>query len=289
MATDLPPIPAGSRYVAMGSSFAAGPGLPPRAPASPRRAGRSAGNYAHLVAGALGLDLHDVTYSGATTSDLMQPSAAGQPAQLDAVTPGTRLVTITAGGNDVGYLPRLTLASLPWPLRALPRARARIAEYGDQAVTDERFAQLERNLTAIGHLLHDRAPACRVLFVDYLTILPPQSDNPGAPPPPEIARWGRAVAARLAATTQAAARAAGCECVPVSAASASHHAWSATPWTRRFHLSLHGGAPYHPNAAGMAAVTQLVLAALTGDQPAATPGVSPTGHSAEPSPEPGGS
>ena len=40
----MPPMPAGSRYVAMGSSFAAGPGIAPRAPASPRRAGRSAGD-----------------------------------------------------------------------------------------------------------------------------------------------------------------------------------------------------------------------------------------------------
>ena len=271
-------IPAGSRYAAMGSSFAAGPGIPARAPASPRRAGRSSGNYAHLVAGALGLDLHDVTYSGATTSDIMQPSAAGQPAQLDAVTPDTRLVTITAGGNDVGYLPRLTLASLPWPLRALPHVRARIAGYGDQDVTDERFGQLERNLVTIGRLLRGRAPACRVLFVDYLTILPPHGDNPGAPPPPQIARWGRVIAARLAATTQAAALAAGCEYVSASAASADHHAWSAAPWTRRFHLSLRGGAPYHPNAAGMAAVSQLVLAALTADQPPAPPPAPATRH-----------
>jgi hypothetical protein len=67
------PIPAGSRYVAMGSSFAAGPGLVPRVPGGPRRAGRSTGNYAHLVAQALGLDLHDVTFSGATTGDLLLP------------------------------------------------------------------------------------------------------------------------------------------------------------------------------------------------------------------------
>ena len=106
-------IPAGSRYVALGSSFAAGPGIPARAPGSPRRAGRSASNYAHLVARELGLDLHDVTYSGATTGDILRPSAAGQPAQLDAVTPATRLVTLTAGGNDVGYLPRLTLPACP--------------------------------------------------------------------------------------------------------------------------------------------------------------------------------
>jgi hypothetical protein len=78
----VPPMPAGSRYVAMGSSFAAGPGIAPRASASPRRAGRSSGNYAHLVARALGLDLRDMTYSGATTNDILRPSAAGQPAQL---------------------------------------------------------------------------------------------------------------------------------------------------------------------------------------------------------------
>jgi lysophospholipase L1-like esterase len=111
----------------MGSSFAAGPGILDRAPGSPRRAGRSASNYAHLIAKALDLELCDVTYSGATTGDILHPSAAGQPAQAaqaDAVVPGTRLVTLTAGGNDVGYLPRLTPASLPWPLRALPPVTA---------------------------------------------------------------------------------------------------------------------------------------------------------------------
>ena len=44
------------------------------------------------------------TYSGATTGDILRPSAAGQPAQLEAVTPDTRLVTITAGppGRSAG-------------------------------------------------------------------------------------------------------------------------------------------------------------------------------------------
>jgi len=55
-----------SRYVAMGSSFAAGPGLRPRVKGSPRLAGRSHANYAHLVAARLGLDLDDQTYSGAS-------------------------------------------------------------------------------------------------------------------------------------------------------------------------------------------------------------------------------
>jgi lysophospholipase L1-like esterase len=145
--------------------------------------------------------------------------------------------------------------------------RARVAGFGDPDATEERFAQLEGNLATIGRRARDRAPACRVLFVDYLTILPPRGDDRGEPPPAEIAEWGRAIAARLATTTRAAAEAADCEYVAASAASADHHAWSATPWTRRFHLSLRGGAPYHPDAAGMAAVAELVLGTL-----AASPG-----------------
>jgi hypothetical protein len=42
----------------------------------------------------MGLDLHDVTYSGSATSDIMQSCTVGQPAQLDTVTPATRPVSI---------------------------------------------------------------------------------------------------------------------------------------------------------------------------------------------------
>ena len=40
----------------------------------------------------------------------------------------------------------------------------------------------------------------------YVAILPPPGGDRGAPPPAAIADWGRAVAARLSATTRAAAR-----------------------------------------------------------------------------------
>jgi hypothetical protein len=137
---------------------------------------------------------------------------------------------------------------------------------GDPGLTDERFAQLERNLSAIARRLHDRAPACRVLLVDYLTILPLKGRDLEVPPA-EIAAWGRGIAARLTAATQAAANAAGWDYVAAAAASADHHAWSPEPWTRHFHLSLRGGAPYHPNAAGMTAVAELIIGALAEDRP----------------------
>jgi lysophospholipase L1-like esterase len=92
-----------ARYVALGCSMAAGPGIAPGAPGAPWAAGRSARNYAHLVAAALDLDLVDVTYSGATTSHILRDKRFGSPPQIDALDGSESLVTVTAGGNDVGH------------------------------------------------------------------------------------------------------------------------------------------------------------------------------------------
>ena len=73
------------RYVALGSSMAAGPGIRPRAGGSPWRAGRSARNYPHLVAERLNLDLIDVTYSGATTPHVLTERQHGVPPQIAAL------------------------------------------------------------------------------------------------------------------------------------------------------------------------------------------------------------
>ena len=273
---------AGARYVAMGSSFAAGPGIPGRAGGSPRAAGRSTGNYAHLVARRLGLDLVDVTYSGATSQDILtgvapgQASAvragaglasAGRAAQIDAVTETTRLVTLTGGGNDIGYAPRILLSSLPGPLRSLPPLRRQLDSFADPELTEQRFDRLRENLLQIAAQVRQRAPHAVLAFVDYLTVLPPDRGTSTGLLPAEVADWGRVIARRLTEVTQQAAEQTGSIFVPAAAASAGHHAWSAEPWTRRFQLSPHGGAPYHPNAAGMAAVADLVVAALPASPP----------------------
>lgn len=107
-----------------------------------------------------------------------------------------------------------------------------------------------------------RAPDSTLVFVDYLTVLPPDAATPTGALPPDVADWGRTVARRLSDVTRAVAGQSGSLFVAASAASAWHHAWSAVPWTRHFHLTLRGGAPYHPNAAGMEAVADLVVRAL---------------------------
>jgi len=254
---------AGARYVALGSSFAAGPGIPDRVPGSPRGAGRSTGNYAHLVARRLGLDLVDVTYSGATTEEFV--ASVKRPAQAAAVTGSTRLVTVTGGGNDVGFAPRILFSSLPGPVRSLPPIRRQLESFADPARTEERFGQLRENLRQLATQVRDRAPHSQLVFVEYLTVLPPDGDTPTGRLPAEVADWGRAMARRMSQVTAEVAAEAGARFVPAGAASADHHAWSADPWTNQFQLRFRDGAAYHPKSAGMAAAARLVVDALAPD------------------------
>jgi lysophospholipase L1-like esterase len=252
-----------SRYVALGSSMAAGPGIRPRAADAPRWSGRSARNYPHLLAERLNLDLVDVTFSGATTANVLVERQHGRPPQIDALDGSEDLVTVTIGGNDVGYVPLLMAASAPPAARRLPVLGGRIAELLDRDARDRALAGVFDSLCAVGAALRRRAPGARIFFVDYLTILPPAGDE--APPLSERdADLGRHVAATLERRTADAAEATGCEIVGAAAASRQHHAWSAEPWTTtpaRYGVPIPGRpAPLHPNAAGMRAVADLVAA-----------------------------
>ena len=244
------------RYVALGSSMAAGPGIRPRATGAPWGSGRSARNYAHLVARRLNLDLVDVTFSGATTAHILAERQRGTRPQIDALDGSEALVTITIGGNDVGYIPLLMAAAMPRAARILPNVRTLL----DRDAREQALTRVGDSLRAVGAAVHRRAPAARVLFVDYLTLLPPAGR--GAPPlSPADAALGRHVAARLEELTACAARASGCEVVRAGQASREHHAWSPDPWTVGAAWPLPWRpAPFHPNAAGMRAVADLVTA-----------------------------
>jgi lysophospholipase L1-like esterase len=253
------------RYVALGSSMAAGPGIRPRAAGAPRWSGRSARNYPHLVAERLSLELVDVTFSGATTAHVLADHQRGRPPQITALDGSEGLVTATIGGNDVGYVPLLMAASLPSAARRLPLLGGLISELLDRDTRDRALADAFDSLCAVGTALRQRAPGARILFVDYLTILPP-AGTPAPPLPQADADLGRHVAATLQRLTADAAAATGCEVVGAAAASRDHHAWSAEPWTTRparYGVPLPGRpAPLHPNGAGMRAVAELLAAQL---------------------------
>jgi lysophospholipase L1-like esterase len=172
------------RYVALGSSMAAGPGIPPRAKDAPLRAARSAANYPHLVAQRLGLDLVDVTYSGATTANVLTDRQDSAPPQVSALDGDEALVTVTIGGNDVGYVKMLTAAGLPRLARSIPVLGGRLRERLDPTARDRALVHVEESLKEVGRTIRRRAPRARVLFVDYLTVLPPAGES--AAPLPDV-------------------------------------------------------------------------------------------------------
>lgn len=235
--------------------MAAGPGIKPSAPGAPFGSGRSARNYAHLVAERLSLDLVDVTFSGATTANVLAERQRHAPPQIEALDGSEEFVTITIGGNDVGYVPLLMGAALPALVRKLPAIRNVL----DRDAREKALDGIGDALRAVATAVRRRAPRARVMFVDYLTLLPPSGVAAG-PLSAEHADLGRFVAERLEGATAAAARATGCELVCAAHASRGHHPWSADPWTVGAGWPLPWGpAPFHPNAAGMRAVADLIV------------------------------
>ena len=159
---------------------------------------------------AAGLDLVDVTYSGATTANVLTDFQHGAPPQVDALDGSETLVTVTIGGNDVGYVPMLMAAGLPRITRSVPLLGALLRELLDPAARDRALVEVAESLKEVGRTVRQRAPQARVLFVDYLTLLPPA----GTPAPPlsdvDVA-LGRRVADTLERLTGEAAAETGCE------------------------------------------------------------------------------
>lgn len=252
LAAAAAPLPPGTKYVAMGSSFAAGPGIQGPSPSEGGRCARSSANYAHLIAARLSLALTDVSCSGATTDHLLGPWKE-LPPQIDAVTADTRLVTVTIGGNDVGYIGRLGTASC----RAIrPQSACPTADGSPQD-----WRRLADQLTAIVAAIRMRAPAARIVLIDYLTLLPTRGACALIPLAAPDAALARATAKGIDKAIAGVARRTGTLRLAASTLSADHHACAPQPWVSG--LIDQSGAivpvPLHPNALGMTAVADALL------------------------------
>jgi lysophospholipase L1-like esterase len=255
-------VSAGLSYVALGSSFAAGPGILPTEPGSPAGCARSANNYANLVARQLGATLTDASCSGATTADVLTDDQDGQPPQIDSVGAGTQLVTVTIGGNDIDYLGSLDTYSCQ-------------DEGGSNCGTvdtgsiDSTLTVLTQRLESVVTAIRSRAPQATVLLVNYFTILPDSGACAGVPLTAAQLGFEHSLATSLAQDTATAAAATGATLVDLASASDQHSSCGAQPWVNTYDVAA-GLTPYHPNATGMAGAAQLVEQTLAADGGTAT-------------------
>lgn len=245
-----PELPGGARYVNMGSSFAAGAGTGPAPEGSPPRCYRSSVNYAHLLAARFGLALDDVSCGGATSAHVVNPWNE-LPAQVDAVTSDTRLVTITVGGNDLAFAGNLTAASCAQG-ESIRVAGMVVPCPAPFPVSEDAYVGLERNMREVARQISVRAPQARTVFIQYVTLVPQTQCDQSRFTEAEAAEL-RVVAARLAEITVRAAQESGADVLRIDEMSRDHTPCDPDPWSvglpANYEQSM--GAPWHPNRRGM--------------------------------------
>ncbi|KAK3661308.1 hypothetical protein LTR56_000431 [Elasticomyces elasticus] len=248
--------------VALGSSFAAGPGIEPIVNKATMRSGR---NYAHQLAEKLDAELTDLTASGATllnvldtpqqtvfSNTVLKPQLEDFPANAD-------IVTITAGGNDLGYSGGQTIdsyLSYAGPLKWF------ISKYRGRPTTDVDVDELSRRFCAVIDRIKIIAPTTKIYLAEYPAVFG-DATTPGQDVPltaEQVSYYRERARVLNAGYATAAAARPGVDLVPVSKASEGHEVGTADTWMLGFGclMPYYGQVPYHPNLAGHTAVADML-------------------------------
>jgi lysophospholipase L1-like esterase len=248
----------GLHLVALGSSFAAGPGIQPQA--SPVAAGRSLRNFVNLLSQKLpGSTVTDLTVSGATLLNiLVEPQVCGAttfPPQLEGLPEDADVVVILGGGNDLGYIGDMLISATGVIGRL-------IMWWSGPSLRKSTREEVTKRMTEVVDRVHAKAPQARILLVEYLTLL-------GADIRPHVQlgltaeqiQFHQDVANSLRAVYRATAESRDwCELVEVAERSWEHGLGSECPWVEglSFQGLLKRITPLHPNEGGMEAVADMV-------------------------------
>ncbi|WP_214405706.1 SGNH/GDSL hydrolase family protein [Pseudonocardia lacus] len=255
-------------YVALGDSYAAGP-LIPLQYGSPPGCARSDHNYPALTSRSLvTASFVDVSCSGAKTGDLAAPQetdAGTNPPQLDALDAGTDLVTISIGGNDIGFSEIVETCATRSPTE--PDGAA-CRDFYNSGGSDELVARIDGTAPKVQAALQgilSRSPDADVLLVGYPTIVP--DDGPGCFPAvpfsPGDTEYLRGITKQLDDMLAAQAAIAGTEYVDTYTPTIGHDICTppGTKWVEGL-TPTSPAAPMHPNALGMEAMSAAVVAAV---------------------------
>ncbi|QJY48594.1 SGNH/GDSL hydrolase family protein [Pseudonocardia broussonetiae] len=255
-------------YVALGDSYAAGP-LIPQQKGTPPGCLRSTRNYPSVVAATGRVpDFRDVSCSGATTEDLFAPqatSAGTNPAQLDALVAGTTGVTLSIGGNDIGFATIISECAVRSPREPLGAAcRDFFTGPDGEDQLQERIEETAPDVAAALAAIAERAPAADVFVVGYPAILPDEGPGcfPVVPFSPGDVAYLRETEKALNAMLAEQADAAGVAYVDTYDRFVGHDVCTppGTKWIEGL-VPTAPAAPVHPNALGMLSMAQDVLTA----------------------------
>jgi len=248
-----------AEYVALGSSFAAGLGLGSRVPGSPIVCQRSVNGYPQQLARMTGRSLTDMSCSGSTVSHVLRGGQVFLGPQIEALGPRTRLVTLTAGGNDIGYVGDITAMAY--------QQRGGLAGFlverfwnGAKPAAERNFDSLKADLIATLIEIRRRAPNARIFLVTYPVIIPADGTCSQLGIGEDDAELMRQVGFSLAESTRAAAEEAGVILIDMDQVSAGHHACAPNAWVNG--IAPEQGSPFHPNLAGSRATAEQIKLAL---------------------------
>ena len=189
-------VPDAVQYVALGDSYAAGVGLDPATGSPVAGCLQSEANYPHTVAAELGLSLVDVSCSGAETKNLIarqQKTGDGTaPPQSGALSDSTELVTITIGGNDLGFIDlagSCVALSRRGPIISGVAADCRTKLEAAKATPEQRITTdvvgsagdtSASGLTAAFATVREKAPNAEVFVIGYPSIMPDEANTPAS-------------------------------------------------------------------------------------------------------------
>jgi lysophospholipase L1-like esterase len=256
-------------YVALGDSYAAGP-LVPVQTGEPLGCLRSTGNYPSVVARTIGVaDFRDVSCSSATTEHLAgsQVTPLGvNPPQLDALGPDTELVTLTVGGNDIGFGDIVSECARRSPLQPTGSACRDFYTSGGSDELTQRIDEAAPQVAAALAAIESRSPDAQVLLVGYPAILPDEGPGcfPVVPFSPGDVDYLRGVEKDLNAMLVEQAAGTGVEYVDTYTPSIGRDVCqpATSKWIEGL-VPTSPAAPIHPNARGMAGIGAVVAAAVT--------------------------
>jgi lysophospholipase L1-like esterase len=253
-----------ANYVALGDSYAAGPLIPN--PLLPLGCLKSSSNYAHLAAPSIGLTLRDASCSGAKTEDMTNPQNVDpdgpNPPQFNSLDASTTVVSVTIGGNDIGFS-EVVESCITYNPFSSP-CKNKYASGGKDQLA-ERIAATAPKIGAVLQGIHTRAPTAKIYLVNYPAVFPETGNGcwPQMPVSFTDAPYLRATEQRLNSMLATQAAANGATLVNWYGASIGHDACKSTS-TRWVEPLVPGtlAAPVHPNKQGMVGGANALLAAV---------------------------